>query len=226
LASHESNVYEVQVQSASLTPQVVPEQPWPVNTAAQSALRVEQSSACCSASQAGAASQARIASHAPLKQPDLISGTWFSGQLGAAAVQLTAPAQVPFALTTVIGSHDDRCVLQLKPVPQSLSEEQNPPSVQMPSEQKQPAAHCASLLQSKPGWVPEPLPVAPEPTLPEPTLPGLEPLGALEELPLPEWSPKYSWQPARMDAVATAIARPTEESRLVMCLSFLWRARG
>jgi hypothetical protein len=89
--------------------------------------------------------------------------------------------------------HDDRLVSQWKPVPQSLSPPQKPPSVHTPLEQKQPAAQLLSRLQEKPGGFPSPL----------------------GDVPLSFELPKYRLHPAR-DAVATMIARPTDESSLFM----------
>src|ERR1044071_4659568 len=230
-------------------PQVVPWQLWPRKTDEQSVVRASQSSWCCSEVQTGAPSQDAIARHAPVKQPSLTSGTWFSGHAGARVVQVIEPRHIPAGSVPVMqvlrlsshqpkpfmtasasvahaqvttqppllvshaepglhcasavpfafGMHDDRLTSQWKPLPQSLSAAQKPPSVQTLLAQKQPAAHCASALHWKPGGLPPPVPppgppVAPFPSPPEPLL------------------PKYSEQPA----IRVTSATPTEESSLVM----------
>jgi hypothetical protein len=197
---------------------VVPVQLRPTNTGAQSAERALQSSSCCSAVQVGAVvPHDAMSPQVPVKQPFWTIATWPEGQAGEAVAQVTSPAHVAAGS----GMHDERAVSQTKPVPQSLSVEQKPASVQVPSAQKQPAAQFASLVHEKPGWVP--LPAA----LPE--LPPPAPVEFGSDAWLPSfllWSPKYNWQPPRRDAVATAIARPTEVSNLFMVGSFLWRAQA
>jgi hypothetical protein len=47
-----------------------------------------------------------------------------------------------------------RAMSQWKPLPQSLSFPQKPASVQVPSAQKQPAAHWVSVVQLEPGGLP------------------------------------------------------------------------
>jgi hypothetical protein len=88
-------VYESQVQSVSLTPQVVPWQLCPVKTDAQSDVRASQSSWCWSWGHAGVPSHAAIVRHWPVKQPSLTSATWLSGQAGGGVVQLTAARHIP-----------------------------------------------------------------------------------------------------------------------------------
>src|SRR4051812_47686563 len=96
-------------------------------------------------------------------------GTEPLGQVGLAVVHVMSPAQLPCVQVPLgtsqnwppawlqsvsavqpggFGSHDERSVLQWKPVPQSASVAQKPASSHVPFSQKQPAAQSVLEVHS------------------------------------------------------------------------------